>query len=297
MGRLGLERRTVATATSIRKPPPTGIDKLPKDSRDKLMQLLSDATDARDRHTDQSKKLNDLVARLAYQGDQPDEQLAVMVQRARDSQAKAREADIMWRDLSARLTNFVDGLAYLRVERYEPATLRRVKASSLKQQVAEVREQIESITFEIRKAKAAPATRAERASKAERFLAELAAEGVPSLVVSKDNAPVELYLGEGRGRLSPELAGPRRIVGACVALVGVTKALAIMMPQQPEAPGALTAEQRKVRAQGLQSKLLDAERAEEALIEQAAADGQTILRRSNADPRAVLNIVVHTPER
>jgi len=295
-----MTRRTVATATSIRKPPPTGTDKLPRDSRAKLMRLLADATDARDRHTDLSQKLNNLIAKVAYQGDQPDEQLAVMVQRARDSQAKAREADVMYRDLSARLTHFVDGLAYLRVTEYEPPTPRRVRVTSkasLKSQVAEVREQIESIRFEINKAKAAPATRAERTGKAKQYLAELAGESVPTLVVSKDGGPVELYLGQGRERLSPELAGIRRVIGAAVALVGIDKALAIMMPQQPEAPGALTAEQRKARIADLQDKLLDAERAEEALIEQAAADGQTILRRSNADPRAVLGIVVHTPER
>jgi hypothetical protein len=42
----------------------------------------------------------------------------------------------------------------------------------------------------------------------------------------------------------------------------------------------------------LEEQLLQPEREEEHMVTQAAATGQDILRRSDADPRAVLNVVV-----
>jgi hypothetical protein len=52
----------------------------------------------------------------------------------------------------------------------------------------------------------------------------------------------------------------------------------------------LTAEQRESQCAQLMRDLLKAERAEEAVIDAAYRDGLNILRRKDADPRAVLGL-------
>jgi hypothetical protein len=49
-------------------------------------------------------------------------------------------------------------------------------------------------------------------------------------------------------------------------------------------------QQRAEREAALLAAILNAERTEERLIEAAAAEGRTILRRPEADPRAVLGL-------
>ena len=55
---------------------------------------------------------------------------------------------------------------------------------------------------------------------------------------------------------------------------------------------AMPASERIKRVAELEARLLELERSEEAMIVAAAAAGQDILRRVDADPRALLNVVV-----
>jgi|GEM_PF-1718075 len=64
-----------------------------------------------------------------------------------------------------------------------------------------------------------------------------------------------------------------------------------------ELPGSLTDAQRDKRLSELRTELLRIERIEEALIEQAEAEGRTVLRRPDADFRAVLGIEVEIEAR
>jgi hypothetical protein len=61
--------------------------------------------------------------------------------------------------------------------------------------------------------------------------------------------------------------------------------------EQSDDAHALTAEKRKEGIAEIAADTLAVEREEEALIEMAEADGLKVLRRHNADPRAVLGIV------
>ena len=60
----------------------------------------------------------------------------------------------------------------------------------------------------------------------------------------------------------------------------------------PELPGALAQNERHNRIGELSVQCLELERKEESLILQGAATGQDILRRADADPRAVLSVAV-----
>jgi hypothetical protein len=62
------------------------------------------------------------------------------------------------------------------------------------------------------------------------------------------------------------------------------------------APDGLSAEERGKRLFGLDEERLQIERAEEVVIMQAEAEGLEIMRRADADPRAVLQVDVVDPE-
>jgi hypothetical protein len=56
---------------------------------------------------------------------------------------------------------------------------------------------------------------------------------------------------------------------------------------------ALSDDDRDRRLSDIAVARLEAERREEAIIEAAAADGMTVPRRADADPRALLGVVAH----
>jgi hypothetical protein len=68
------------------------------------------------------------------------------------------------------------------------------------------------------------------------------------------------------------------------------------LEQEPERAEALSPAERDKRLADLAASLLSLERREEALIDRAAADGQEVLRRPDADPRAVLTVAVFAKE-
>jgi len=70
----------------------------------------------------------------------------------------------------------------------------------------------------------------------------------------------------------------------------VEERLLSMIPKN-DAPGALNDVQREARFAEIASARLEAERIEEAVICRAAADGFSVPRRRDADPRAVLEVV------
>lgn len=61
------------------------------------------------------------------------------------------------------------------------------------------------------------------------------------------------------------------------------------MPGEAE---ALSPAERERRLAEIEDRLLDAERAEEALVEAMIADGRDVARRLDADPRAILGVAV-----
>jgi hypothetical protein len=82
----------------------------------------------------------------------------------------------------------------------------------------------------------------------------------------------------------------------CWVLNGASKQVASALLRdlgdQPEAANALTVAEREQRLAELSAEWLRMERLEESLIMRAAADGTEVLRRPDANPLAVLGVVI-----
>ena len=65
-----------------------------------------------------------------------------------------------------------------------------------------------------------------------------------------------------------------------------------LIDEMPEPRVVLTAEQRTQRTADIKGSLYDLARYEEALVVKAIEQGSDVLRRPDADPRAVLGVIV-----
>lgn len=101
--------------------------------------------------------------------------------------------------------------------------------------------------------------------------------------------------------LGDPLAPKVRCYGQTDVEIGIIGLLALLHEERlkqvietamPDTTGAMSANEQAETVKRLTSELLDLEKKEEALIEEAEALGYDILRRADADPRAVIGPIV-----
>ena len=129
-------------------------------------------------------------------------------------------------------------------------------------------------------------------------------------MLAERSAPTLHGLGLGRPEIRCPILyveGSANIPGACLGTsnVKVPDALGLLAWRDPDAlierlgrmiettaddETALSSEARAAKIAELEAQILDLERREESLIEQALDQGQVIRRRADADPRAILGI-------
>ena len=129
-------------------------------------------------------------------------------------------------------------------------------------------------------------SRAERVADIESFLRGAAAAGDQRMAhhVAMDN-PAEVFMARDR---TPD--GAVNVAAMLAALLGPEALAAILCRHLPEGGDGPTGAERAERILELDRELIEAERAEERLIEASESAGVPIARRADADPRAVLGM-------
>jgi len=120
-----------------------------------------------------------------------------------------------------------------------------------------------------------------------KWVSEQARKGRPRVVASHDGFRVEF--DDGRGFVP---GGDWGAVLCWLHEEHMTDELDAIIEAMPAPSLALTPSEKAERLAAVKAKLLELERQEEAVIDAAEKDGQDIPRRPNADPAAILGVVI-----
>jgi hypothetical protein len=183
---------------------------------------------------------------------------------------------------NVNIRRWLDGLA-------SNATLEAAKALKVKlksgethsQAVARLREQIGALRTERTRTELAAPTVEEMKAAAAEHVSKLAERGTPRLAIQH---------GKFELRFNPELDAGCLL--AWFHAAALLKRLEAQIDAMPKPALAVTAKARADRLATIKAELLELERLEESLIVAAEEEGQSIPRRANADPYAILGLVV-----
>jgi len=171
-----------------------------------------------------------------------------------------------------------------------PALELKLKASeTVVAAVEAVRAQIANMQREIAAVRALPMRRASELEAIRAHLARLAQRSPPKVGFdARGNATV---------RWIEDMATMDGVLGLLAFVLGPEPlSAAFARDLAPEGAGAVSPLEREARLAELSASLLALERCEEQLIVRAADEGVELLRRGDADPRAVLNVAVVAKE-
>jgi hypothetical protein len=139
---------------------------------------------------------------------------------------------------------------------------------------------------DVAKVRSAPLKRASQQEAIGAYLARLAASAKPRVGFDTRGAARVLWSED-------LIASKDDLLGVLAFIFGPQQiAAAFQRELQPEVPNALSPAERDKRLTELVADLLLLERREEQLIERAGAEGHDVLRRVDASPMAVLNLVI-----
>jgi hypothetical protein len=120
-----------------------------------------------------------------------------------------------------------------------------------------------------------------------KFVSEQARKGRPRVLASHDGFQVQY--DDGRG-FTP--GGDWGAILCWLIEERMTEELDRIIEAMPAPALAVTPSEKAERLSTIKGKLLELERQEEAIIDAAEKDGQDIPRRPNADPAAILGVVI-----
>jgi len=167
-----------------------------------------------------------------------------------------------------------------------PALELKLKASeTVSAAVEATRAQIAGVQREIAAVRALPMRRASELEAMRAHLARLAQRARPRIVFdARGNATVTWI---------EDMAQMDSVLGLVAFVLGPEPlSAAFARDLEPEGAGAVSPLEREAKLAELSASLLSLERCEEQLIMRAADEGVELLRRGDADPRAVLNVAV-----
>jgi hypothetical protein len=301
---------------------PRGAERLPPEARAKLLWLQEAATVAGDANNAAYQRQlaaleelrtatdlrDELAQALAGSGKRDDQQMKALHEAVTSAQAAARrwsdlaektsEAASPIRQLLARTTAYIEAHSDT-IEAAPPVASRSVKGTPTLQ-LHDLRLQIATLLDRRRDLRDAPPPDSEIAATINAAVDELAAMGRP-------------YSGEPIGwrTTAAQVSGDGRAITGHAQIPNAPATLAWLFPDALKArlladrmaerqargvaPGLPVAE-REAALVKVEAELLEAERREEALIDQLAAAGTLLPRRETADPRAVLGIAGPAPE-
>jgi hypothetical protein len=262
-------------------------DELPTDARRKLLAIESARQDAEDAAHAAGRRLQQLDP---HSSDPAVVQRGEKLIEKRDRQSqKFDELNVLLNKIRQFLRELPPGAV---VEVAPPARAKPNKDETIAAAIARVRLDILSCKQDLAAARNAPLPVAELKKLIAARVLRMATNGSPNL--SADGGKLVLWFTDPR-------AGDSRC-----ELNEVARLLAWLDPDRlrkrledevdalgaPENP--LTAEQKETRLAELMARMNDLERSEEALVENAQAQGMDVMRRADASPAAVLGVVVKT---
>jgi hypothetical protein len=251
---------------------------LPEHSRKRLSELRLQQLSSDDAGRAANVRLNGL-------GRDADPQMVHLLTTERDKHNERHRSLAL---LVNRLNQFLMELRPSTV--LEPAPAADVKlrnGETLATAIEATRNGIKSLQGQLQVTRRSPLPLEDRKRAAEQFVARLAQQARP--IVSFDvHDRISLRFKDS------VISGTDDLLAFCCWLdpQAVLSALMNEVSALPTPINPLPAAERMQRVAELEKKQLELERAEEAMIQRAAGDGIELLRRPDADPRAVLGLAV-----
>lgn len=265
---------------------PNPIERLPDAAQTKLELVRMEAIDARDASVNLARQLKEVE--YAAEGTDPSAADRTRVSLLRKRLQEAQSRDFTMRNLMGNLNLFVSRLANnsaISVSMFDKRSLpKRKRSGDAKEALDAIRSEIEATKNEIAATERAPIAGKSKRAAVKRYLGTLVANGKPTANINAQGE-VSIRLGSGPDSVALFDAKGSRLLGMVMHLVGEDKVLDLLAPQEQERADAITPAQREERLTELRDKLLMLEREEEALI-----DSSGVLRRADADPRAILGV-------
>lgn len=265
------------------------MTELPASARLKLAQIIGQANDAQDAASSAHRRIGELRAALSEASGPRAGDLEHELARLSGLRDQQRERHSALAGLAANVSNWLRGVPG--TSTLEPARIKLIKpkdGETLSKAVLRIRAEIAQAQSELKAARTAPPTRAELKAKAAQQVLRLVQEGKPRITST----------GELDFSANTHGIGARK-VASIVAWVDPDRVLAALardIDQMPEQQNAMSGDKKKTIMARLTADIDRLERDEEALIEQAQAEGVDIARRAMAAPAAVLGVVLKTRE-
>ena len=265
---------------------PDPIERLPDAAQTKLELVRMEAIDARDASINLARQLKEIE--YATEGTDPSAADKTRVSLLRERLREAQSRDFVMRNLMGNLNLFVSRLAAnqaILVSMFDKRSLPKRKRSADPAEALEsIRSEIETTKNEIAATERAPIAGKTRRAAVKKYLEGLVHTGMPKVRL-EPNGEARIRLGGGLDNVALADARGHHLLGLMLNLFGMDEVLDKLAPREPERPDAITPAQRDERLTELRDKLLMLEREEESLI-----DSSGVLRRADADPRAVLGV-------
>jgi len=200
--------------------------------------------------------------------------------------------------LVGSLERYLESLGDRETTLYKGSTPRRQKSESFIDAVERCRRHLRELNSDRHRVRSAPWPSAEAKQRARAEILKLAERGQPNVLSVIENPDASIDWAERQ--FSDVRIGDRVVTAigdpsALVLLVWLHHELLIQRIEQQidlvaDDQNALTSAQRAEKLKPIEKDRLAAEREEEFLIGSAIEEGANILRRSDADPRAVLGL-------
>lgn len=266
---------------------------LPSAARSKLGVIQGQAADARDAAASAQRRISHLSFALSAHELLVEEatHMRTELQRLEAVREKENKRHRAFADLAAKLSLWLNSQPHNAVlELAKPVPAKLAKGEALSDAIARVRSEIDKAQFTLREVRMAPRPKTALRAEVKAVVAELAKLGRPTISTERGELAVSFTkrnaFGLGDARIAEILAwcDPERLEKALIAEIDA----------MPETRRALSAADKAARLAELSSEIDRLERLEEAFIESALAEGQDVLRRTNASAAAVLGVIAKT---
>lgn len=274
------------------KTPPRPIgrqDVLPAAARTKLIALAGAATDARDAAQSAQVRYADL-RQLDYTTMAPEKAGGVETEMSRLLAVRAQQ-NHRHGQLTALVSTIEHWLQTLppnaAFDLAKPVTVKRLKDETLSQAITRTRDEIAALRQHLQAVKSAPLPKSDLKAEARVYIDGLAQLGRPK--ISGNGSKLSIAFPD-TGNFGPLTIKAVTQMQAWLHGNLMIEAIEKEIDALPEPKLALSVKEKETRVRELKANLDGIERAEEALIEQAIAAGQDVLRRTDASPLAVLGL-------
>lgn len=262
------------------------IERLPDQAQTKYALVQMEAVDARDGAVHAAKMLKEVE--YATAGTDPSAADKQRMSSLRERLKEAQQRDFVMRGLMSSLNLFIQRAANnsaISVSMFDKRSLpKRKRSGDAAEALDAIRAEIDSTKSQIAAIERAPLKGKSKRAAVKRYLSTLVANGKPTANVNAQGE-VSIRLGSGPDSVALFDAKGSRLLGMVMHLVGEDKVLDLLAPQEQERPDAITPAERDERLTELRDQLLLLEREEESLI-----DSSGVMRRADADPRAILGV-------